>query len=299
MSKRVANQQRPRPGDLCLDHVSHFVPDLDEAARVLETLGFAVTPLSAQKTSEGPAGASNRCIMLQHGYLELLTPTHTTPLARQIRSAMARHTGVHLLCFGTPAAQAEHERLAAHGYAPLPLVGLERKVRVDGRTRTARFSVVRVPPGRMPEGRIQYVEQRTPEHLWQTRHLRHSNGVGGLAAAFVVARNLVEASARYARFAAILPRPSRRFVRLPTARGDVLVGTRPAWAELLGSAPAAPALAGYALACSDPARFAERCQRAGIAVRSRRGLYSAQLPAALGGAWLFGTASALRGFLAR
>ncbi len=299
MSKRVADQQRPRPGDLCLDHVSHFVPDLDEAARVLEALGFAVTPLSAQRTSEGPAGASNRCIMLQHGYLELLTPTHTTPLARHMRSAMARHTGVHLLCFGTPAAQAEHERLAAHGFAPLPLVGLERKVRVDGRTRTARFSVVRVPPGRMPEGRIQYVEQRTPEHLWQTRHLRHSNGVGGLAAAFVVARNPVEASARYARFAAILPRPSRRFVRLPTARGDVLVGTRPAWAELLGSAPAAPALAGYALACSDPARFAERCQRAGIAVRSRRGLYSAQLPAALGGAWLFGTASALRGFLAR
>ena len=108
MSKRptVAERQRPRPGDLCLDHVSHFVPDLDAAAGVLAALGFAVTPISVQRTREGPAGSSNRCVMLREGYVEVLAPTHDTPTARRMRAAIERHVGVHLVCFGTPSAQA-------------------------------------------------------------------------------------------------------------------------------------------------------------------------------------------------
>ena len=77
----IAERQKPPPGELYLDHVSHFVPDLEAAARVLERLGFAVTPVSIQQTREGPVGASNRCVMLEEGYLELLTPTHDTPTA--------------------------------------------------------------------------------------------------------------------------------------------------------------------------------------------------------------------------
>ena len=57
-----------------VDHVSHFVPDLGTAARALEALGFAVTPESAQQTQDGPAGTSNVCVMLAHGYLEFLAP---------------------------------------------------------------------------------------------------------------------------------------------------------------------------------------------------------------------------------
>ena len=41
----VAENQRPRPGDLVLDHVGHFVPDLDAAAKVLAELGFFATPV--------------------------------------------------------------------------------------------------------------------------------------------------------------------------------------------------------------------------------------------------------------
>ena len=68
----VAGRQRPPPGSLFLDHVSHFVPDLGAASALLEELGFAVTPLSAQVTQDGPAGTSNRCVMLRDGYLEFL-----------------------------------------------------------------------------------------------------------------------------------------------------------------------------------------------------------------------------------
>ena len=123
----IAERQKPPPGELYLDHVSHFVPDLEAAARVLQRLGFAVTPLSVQETGAGPVGASNRCVMLEEGYLELLTPTHDTPTAARMRERMRKFIGVHLACFGTPDAEAEHARLAAHGFAPQPLVHLKEK----------------------------------------------------------------------------------------------------------------------------------------------------------------------------
>ena len=42
--RSIAENQRPAPGELYLDHVAHFVPDLGAAARVAESLGFKVTP---------------------------------------------------------------------------------------------------------------------------------------------------------------------------------------------------------------------------------------------------------------
>jgi hypothetical protein len=136
----AANRQRPAPGELVLDHVSHFVPDLDAAAAVFENLGFHVTGRSAQVTPEGPVGAANRCVMLEEGYIELLTPTHDTPAAQRMRSSMARFVGVHLACFGTPAAEAEQLRLAAHGFEPQPMVDLQREVATGNKVR---FKVVR------------------------------------------------------------------------------------------------------------------------------------------------------------
>src|SRR3990167_61058 len=119
---RIADLQRPPAGSLFLDHVSHFVRDLDAAGALLETLGFAVTPLSVQVTQYGPAGTSNRCVMLAGGYVEILTPTADTPNAARMRKSMRRYRGVHLVCFGTPAAEEEHARLDRHGFAPQPLV---------------------------------------------------------------------------------------------------------------------------------------------------------------------------------
>src|SRR5438105_6778991 len=159
----IADRQRPAPGELFLDHVSHFVPDLHAAARVCEALGLRVTPTSIQRTPEGLVGASNRCLMLAEGYIELLSPTHDTAAAKRMRKLMARYQGVHLACFGTPDAEGERARLEAHDFAPQPMVELEREV--DGGK--ARFRVVRAEAAKMPEGRIQFVEQLTPELLWR------------------------------------------------------------------------------------------------------------------------------------
>jgi len=271
----AADRQRPPAGELYLDHLAHFVPDLGAAAAVWEKLGFAVTPVSVHQVSGKPAGTSNRCVMLEEGYLELLAPTLDTPNAQRVRDRMKRFVGVHLACFGTPNAAAEHARLGAHGFEPEPLVNLERTVE-SGR---ARFNVVYVPPGRMDEGRIQYCEHLAPEHVWRKGFVNHEFG---LSAVYVVADDPAQAAARWGRFAGLLPQPRGEFVELQCARGEVRIARRKTIEKLLGACPPPPALAGYALSCSDPEAFAARCSKAGLKVEGD----AVRLPAALGGAWL-------------
>lgn len=287
----AAAAQSPPPGSLVVDHVSHFVPELGAASRALEALGFAVTPPSVQRTQDGPAGTSNVGVMLEHGYLEFLAPTSDTPNAQRLRTSMQRYPGVHLCCFGTPDAEGERRRLEDHGFSPLPIVDLQRET---AEKQTARFQVVRAAPDSMPEGRIQFVQHHTPAALWRPQYLGHTNNVVKLACAFVVADDPVAAGARWARFAALLPRPAGAYVHLAAARGHVLVGRRESWAELLGDAPAAPALAGCALECRDPTILVSRCRLLGLPLRRiRENLYAVLLPEALGGAWLFGTRQGL------
>ena len=279
----VAERQRPPAGELYLDHLAHFVPDLDAAAQVFESLGFRVTPEAAHRAQGAPAGTSNRCVMLEEGYLEILAPTLDTPHANRVRERMKLFVGVHLACFGTPDAAAEHRRLADHGFEPDPLVNLERSV--DGGA-LARFNVIYVPPGKMPEGRVQYVEQLTPQHVWREGFVNPFR----LTALYVVADDPVHTAARWARFAGLLPQPENGLVKLKTTRGAVRIGRRSAIQKLLGYAPPAPALAGYALACSHPDRLAARCSAAGMAVKALGARYAVGLPAALGGAWLLESA---------
>jgi hypothetical protein len=97
-----------------------------------------------------------------------------------------------------------------------------------------------------------------------------------------VADDPEEVAARWGRFGGLLPRPEDGFVRLDTARGRVLIGSRTNVQALLGSAPPAASLAGYALSCADPKDFLRRCSAEGLKVKNQ----SVTLPPALGGAWL-------------
>ena len=276
----VADRQRPAPGELYLDHLAHFVADLDAAARVFESLGMKVTPLSVHQTPSGPVGTSNRCVMFEEGYLELLSPTHDTPAAGRVRALMRRYDGVHLVCYGTPDAEGEQRRLQAHGFEPPPVDAFERAV--DGGM--ARFKTARAAPEKMPEGRIQYVQQLTPEQVWRPADVNPL----ALEEVFVVGNDPIETAARWARFAALVPRPEGDGVRFETARGRIFIGTRETLAKLLGEAPPAPAIAGYALRCSHPQALAARCTAGGISVQKSGARYAAKLPAALGGVLVFG-----------
>jgi len=230
------------------------VPHIDAASAALEQAGFTLTPFSEQShrlEPDGPltpAGAGNRCVMLREGYLEFLTPTGDTPIAQQLRSAIQRYTGLHLIALGTAAAEADHARLEKNGFSPLPAVALQREIGTTDGSGTARFTVVRVPPGTMAEGRIQYCQQHTPELLWQPRWLEHRNHARGLAAVIICVADPQEAAQRYARYTGLLAQLSRTQWRIDTQRGALLFVTPAAVEQKLGiTAPALPWIAGYVL----------------------------------------------------
>lgn len=279
-----SERQRPAPGDLVLDHVAHFVPDLAEAGALLERLGFVPSPVSHHQANGKPAGTSNRCLMFEEGYVEILAPLLDTPNAARVRNHMARYDGVHLVCFGTPDAEGEHVRLAAHGFEPEPFVRLQRQVE-DGRT--VRFGVVYVPPAKMPEARIQFCEHYTPEVIWEPRFVSHPNGVAGLGDAYIVADDPVEAAARWGRFAGLLPSPDGELVRLDTARGRIFLGTQRVLSAFLDDVPPAPAVAGFSLKVRSASTFSSYLEKAGLKVKSTPRGKTARLPKALGGSWLF------------
>lgn len=291
----TAALQVPSPGRINIDHVAHFVPHIDAASAALEQAGFTLTPFSAQshRLEPGgpllPAGSGNRCVMLREGYLEFLTPTADTPVAQQLRAAIARYTGVHLIAFGTADAGADHARLERQGFRPLPTVALQRDIGTEHGEETARFSVVRVPPGTMAEGRIQYCQQHTPQWLWQTRWTAHANGARGLAAVIVCVADAQEAAQRYARFSGLLAQVGRGSWRIDTQRGALLFVTPEALQQALGiAAPALPWIAGYVLSCDDPGATRLRLDAAGCTVRELQGQrLLLEWPAALGGVVLF------------
>src|SRR5213078_3853324 len=180
--------QLPPPGAVFLDHVAHFVPEMDAAATALERCGFRLTPLTAQTNRvDGqpvPAGTGNRCAMLRQGYVEILTavatPAGNTELARQLRERIADHVGLHLAAFSSADAAAEHRRLAAAGFATLPLVEMRRPV-VAG-------------------GRVQFLTHHTESLVWRPGFLEHPNGAQALTGLWIAATDPAEPAARFARF---------------------------------------------------------------------------------------------------
>lgn len=257
---KIAAAQIPRSGELILDHVAHFVPHMDNAAPALEKLGFTMTPFSAQShriETGGPltsAGTGNRCLMFKSGYVECLTPTADTQIAHQLRDAMQRYTGVHLLALGTAAPDVDHTRLAAQGFAPLPPVALQRQISVPGGDDTARFTVVRVPPDRMAEGRVQFCQHHTPGLLWQPQWLSHNNHATALTAVFICAADPADTAGRYSRFTGLNAAGAGDNWHLDTARGRLLFSTPAVIKRVFNIEPSAlPWIAGYVLASSDMA----------------------------------------------
>jgi len=284
----------PAPGSLNIDHVAHFVPHIDEVRTVLERLGFTVTPFSAQshRLHPGgpltPAGTGNRCVMLKQGYLEFLTPTGDTPVADQLRNAIKRYTGVHLVAFGTASPDVDRARLAKAGFDPLDPVALQREIGIATGADTARFTVVRVPPGTMAEGRIQFCQHHTPEFLWQPRWLEHANRVSALTAVLLCVADPQEAARRYARFTGLHAHVTDGQWRIDTARGRMIFLDAATTERALGLAPPAlPWIAGYVLAADAPAARA-RCAAAGLPVRDLEvDRFSVVLPPELGGVIVF------------
>lgn len=288
-----ADRQLPETDELFLDHIAHFVPDMDAAGAALEGLGYRLTPFTHQQNSlkpgepPTPAGTANRLVMLRRGYLEFLTAVADTPLAQQLQAAVQRYVGLHLLAFAVSDAEAAWKRLEQQGFAPTPLVRLTRAAELPGGgTKEARFSVVRVPPGTMPEGRIQILTHYTESAVWQERWMEHPNRIEELHDVLLVVEDPEEAATRFARF---LDRKAERNSagwHLETDRGALSFVTPDALPAALpgGSAPALPFMAGYSLVSADLPTTANHFLKGGGAVEKLGGgVLKLSLPAPLGG----------------
>lgn len=273
---------------------------MDAASAALQKLGFTLTPFSEQshRAEPGgpltPAGAGNRCAMLRSGYLEFLAPTGDTPNAGQLRASIKRYVGAHLIAFGTAAAELDHERLRKGGFSPLEPVALQREIGTANGHGTARFTVVRVPPGTMPEGRIQFCRQHTPELLWQERWTQHANCATALSGVILRVADAREAAQRYSRYTGLLAQLTGSVWRITTARGYLVFVDRDTLHRRLGVVPPTlPWIAGCVLKSADIQASGEYLRRAEIPVHvlgSRRLLVV--LPPELGGIVVFEPADA-------
>jgi hypothetical protein len=286
-------EQLPGPGAVFLDHVAHFVPDSAAAATAFERCGFRLTPFTVQTNrvdgATVPAGTGNRCAMLRQGYMEILAATAETPLAQQLRERLARHVGLHLAAFSTADAAAERRRLAAAGFPVLPLVDMRRQVATAaGAVADARFTIARIAPGPMPEGRTQFLTHHTPDLVWRAGDLDHPNGAQALTGLWIAAADPDEAAERFAHFTG---RPARRQGEIATIELDrgVLKFAEPEFLDAaFGIAPGPPLsyFVAAEIAVVSLARLRAFFDAAGLACRAIADGVALLLPAA-GGTIIF------------
>jgi len=284
------DRQLPLGDEIFLDHVGHFVRDRDAAGRALARAGFAPTPPSIQANPDGsPTGTGNITAMLERGYIEVLFKTADTPLGREFDAALARYMGIHLAAFAVADADRAHRRLGTAGFRVRPLVEMRRPVDTPSGPDTAAFTVARVEPGEMAEGRVQILAHRTEDTVWQKRWLGHPNGARCLLDLVIAVADLDEAAARFQRFTGrpALTNPSGRAIHLD--RGRVQLVTPAKLAEIVTSPlPHPPVAAAYALAVKSLETAGQALRRGGIDHERRGHFLLARFPEDLGvGAWLF------------
>lgn len=270
-------RQTPAADEIYLDHVGWFVPDMATAGAAFERLGFVLTPFVAQVNADPaggppqPTGTGNRCAMLRRGYLEILTAVAgpDTPLTRQHNAAIARYVGVHLLAFAVADAQMAHARLARVGFRPQDPVHLRRPIATNGGGKAeVAFTVIRVPPGTMEEGRIQILTQETPDLVWQERLLTRDNHIEALAGALLCVAEPVEAVARYSRFLGRPAAGSGDYATIALDRGRLSFATPARCRALLPGVNFVdpPVIAAIALVASDIAAARLFCRSRGVPI---------------------------------
>jgi Glyoxalase-like domain len=293
------DRQLPRGEEIFLDHVGHFAADPEAASAALSRAGFFATPRSVQVSPQVSAsgeggvtltGTGNVTSMFANGYIEVLYRTADTALGRELDSAIARYAGVHLAAFSVSDAAAAHRRLEASGFRVRPIAHMQRPVDTEAGPDTAKFTVTRVEPGEMAEGRIQILAHHTEAAVWQPRWLMHPNGAAGLTDVVIVTANADEAAGRFGRFLGRVTTNSSFGKAIHLDRGGVQLVTAEAFSRLSPdfAVPTLPFIGLYGIVVRSIAVLCESLRRGGLQFVARDGYVTARFPAALGiGSWVF------------
>jgi len=297
----AADRQLPLGDAIFLDHIAHFVPDREAARAALARAGFAPTPVSIQVNPDPaggppqPTGTGNVTAMFARGYIEILFQTADTPLGRELAAALARNPGLHLAAFAVADAAATHRRLGEAGFRMQPLVSMQRPADTEQGPDIAAFTLARLVPGQMPEGRIQMLTHRTEHTVWQPRWLHHPNGARALTALTIAVADVDEAAARFARFTGRPAARSTDGVTIALDRGRIELVTADAFGRRFPelTIPSLPFMGACTIAVESLEAAEAALRRGGIAARRDRERLVARFPDELGqGAWVFSSASA-------
>ena len=223
--------QTPEAGQIFLDHVGWFVPDIEVASDAFNRLGLPLTPFTVHMNeqpdgSRVASGTANRCAMIRRGYLELLTrvPEVQTAITAEMDAGLARYTGLHLIAFSVGDTDVATESLIASGFLPEPPIALRRPMPLDaGGEGTAAFSVIRLPSDSMAEGRVQVLSQETPDVVWQPSVTADENGLAMLSGVMICVEDPEEAARRYQRFTNKPEQPVGRGFRINLDRGHLTI----------------------------------------------------------------------------
>ena len=177
------------PGSSTLSRVDHAViyagAGLDSAVEQFTRLGFHLTPRGHHSM-----GSSNHLAIFESDYFELLG-VEPQNVAR-FGDGWNHPLGLSGLVFKTADARALWRELSARG---VPLEGdapaaFNRPVDLpDGHRETARFRTVRLAADSVPNGRVFFCEQITPELVWRPEWQRHPNGATGILEYAVATRD--------------------------------------------------------------------------------------------------------------
>ncbi|MBO0347288.1 VOC family protein [Roseibium sp. CAU 1637] len=228
-----------------LDHIVVAVKDLEAAGKAWQALGFTVTP-----TNHHAWGTANKLVQLDGFFVELLSVAEPDKIVEATETAFSfgafnrdflkTGEGISMLVadsLGAEQDRADYQRLGLKTYEPF---GFEREANLpDGATAKVAFDLTFATDPHGPELGFFACHNKYPENFWKPAFQSHANGATAVSALYMVAGDPSDHHEFLGGFIGQREmRATSLGLELPTARGEINVLTRQAYAYALGEAAA-------------------------------------------------------------
>lgn len=188
------------PQEYLFDHLVIIGRDnLDALGELFQSEGFQLSPLAHHNL-----GSSNRLIMLDTSYIELLG----WEKGKQVQRAEIANQAIGLdaLVFRTDDANNCYEQLKSSGFSVNPVQDLSREGEFMGNKVLVEFKTVRFSEQPIPGLRIYFCEHLTPEYVWQEQWLNHTNHLNCLKQITIASSNTNNTAASLMRLLKLDPK---------------------------------------------------------------------------------------------
>ena len=191
------------PKEYLFDHLVIIGRDsLDALGELFQSKGFHLSPLAHHNL-----GSSNRLIMLDTSYIELLG----WGKGKQVQRAEIANQAIGLdaLVFRTDNANACYEQLKSSGFSVNSVQDLSREGEFMGNKVLVEFKTVRFSEQPIPGLRIYFCEHLTPKYVWQEQWLTHANHMNSLKEIIIASSDINNTAARLMKLLNLDPKHCR------------------------------------------------------------------------------------------